>query len=221
MKRFVLLFALALSGCSSYELLETQSYDATYVNSGYQYSDSNVTVTYNFWRKNGMMNATIFNNLNVPIYVDWKTSNFIYNGTTYTYWDDRVRTESEARTVYGRTFIGNLPTSYSQGGSVTEQEQRIISIAPHNSISVALFQLSDGQSIETGNYSQSDSPIKFRNYLYFSTDEHFASNFSVDNSFYVSKVKSINKGEIGNYQKPTCFFMPYETHQKGSDGSGF
>ena len=212
-------------------VLNVASDNATYTDTGYQYTDSNVTVYYNFWNEGGMMYMTIYNNRNIPIFIDWKTSSFVEEGNTYTYWDDRIRsnTSGSATSLYGRTFIGNIPGSVTVGSSntTTQQEQRIVSIVPHASISRVSYRLADVNS--------NILDLRFRNYLVFSTKEDFSNTFMVDNSFSVESYVLVNTAVFANnpdqYKKATRFYLSnvHKAHtgkrrkldDSPADGSGF
>ena len=227
MKKLIFLSFMAFSGCTSIEVLEIQSFNSSYVNTGFQYSNDSVMVRYDFWNDGGMMYLTIYNNLDVPLFIDWKTSSFIYQDNGYMYWDDRIHSTSSnsSTSVYGRMLLTGIPAKITNGQTIitTQQEERITSIAPHASIIKAEFRLTaPGNKIDEGEFTETSSPMKFRNYLVFSTKEDFSSIFSVDNSFYVSKSKIVKKGDYEQYKKPSYFYVSHIIkEQKGTDGSGF
>lgn len=215
---------LFIYGCMGRELFKVDSTNTHLTENGFVYENDTVKITYNFWAENGIMGIDIYNKLTVPIFIDWKVSNFINNGINLQYWYDTESSTSINKGVnyYGlRTFTG-IPVSVHSGitHTNTERPDRIVSITPHSNIIKSPYSLlADNINIVPANYTFNNSPIKFRNYLVFSTDESFTKKFYVDNQFYISSAEMIKQTqfkESGNgisYQSSDHFFskrMDYE-----------
>jgi hypothetical protein len=71
---------ILLSSCSKYiQVFETSSTNTVSENENWVFETDTVKVTYEFWMNKGVMAFTVFNKLDIPIYIDWKNSSFIYN----------------------------------------------------------------------------------------------------------------------------------------------
>lgn len=63
------------------------------------------------------------------------------------------------------------------------------------------------------NYAATESPLTFRNYLTFSTDKDFKSEFHIDTGFWASGVRVLPRDQIlthfnGTYLEPVSFKKP-------------
>jgi hypothetical protein len=233
---FIALLVFLTFGCSTYtyQVMEvaTKNKDIRLrpeYNYSYVYQNDSIAIIYSFWEEKGVLAFSIYNKIDKPIYVDWKKCSFVSNDTKLNYWDGKT-------TVVGVTIFSsrvqpsNLPAVF--GGSISSQvvshEERITFIPPKSYYSRSDFLIlpegfyatskadeevllpasGEGKEIKvrTVKVPYANSPIKFRNYLTWSTKESFETEHYVDNEFYVSKVTEVKKkdfgrlNENGNYQ---------------------
>lgn len=229
MKKTLIILFIIITGCTKYrELLKTDSINCKLTADGrFIYENDTVKITYSFWAENGVMNMRIYNKLNVPIFIDWKVSNFIDNNNNLQYWYDVQNSTSVNKNIsyYGLQTITGIPASLNKGITNTsiEHPDRIVSITPHSSIKNVSYSILAKNTYvsynNVGKYTFDNSPIKFRNYLAFSIDEAFTKKFYVDNQFYVSHTELIKEKQfevqkdsggyfyqISPYKNPTCFY---------------
>jgi hypothetical protein len=220
MKKLTFISMLLLAACSSREILKTSSTNSQPTDKGYVYENDTVKVTYWFLAEDGIMDIKIYNKLNVPIFIDWKISNFIENDNNFKYWSD---VESSTATTKGVNYYGlhtftGLPASVHGGvtNTSTVRPDRITSITPHSDIVKAQYLIFPKKqpnvlkpfSIPAGDYTFDNSPIKFRSYLYFATNESFTHTFAADNQFYVSNATIIKQSDFKKSPPtdPTTFY---------------
>lgn len=229
MKRTLAILFIIISGCTQYrELLKTNSVNCKLTDDGrFIFENDTLKITYYFWAENGKMDMRIYNKLNVPIFIDWKVSNFIDNNTNLQYWYDIQNSTSISTGVnyYGLETITGIPATVNKGvtNSSAERPDRIVSIAPHSSIKKISYSIipknSYISSASSLDYTFDNSPVKFRNFLALSMDEAFTLKFYADNQFYVSHTELIKEKKfetakdsggymynISPYKSPTSFY---------------
>jgi hypothetical protein len=213
------------------------------------YETDTLQVRYSFWFERGLMSFTVYNKLNVPIYLDWKKSSYIENSKKYNYWADTEFTESAAIRYEGVLIAPNYQGAAIVGRSNKTKEERIVFIPPKSYIYRSSYYLLDNETvimlnglvyeerkvkstitssfgasttmIKTGNksFEKQNTPLAFRNFLTFSTTENFATEFYIDNEFWVSQITLIPEKELAgreetkyqfnmksNYKKPSAFY---------------
>lgn len=105
MIRFLLSTITALffiCSCSTYylQLATISSKDVKINDNGdFLYSDSNITIAYDFWSSYGMMTFVITNNTDQVIFIDLSQSDFIRNGFANDYYKGRTFVHSEGVTT--------------------------------------------------------------------------------------------------------------------------
>lgn len=177
----VLLIALGLSSCSTYYFRTGADSNIKIHYDQYVYENDTIQVVYNFWDNGGRMTFTVYNKLNVPIFIDWKNSALIIDDSKYLYWIDGSVTKGLSA---GRKSNG---TTFSADGSMIVNNERISSIPPQTVIKKV------GQRLRTLTSPPKQYTLRFRNYLAFSTKEEGGTNTYIDNRFSVVEVKHYSK----------------------------
>lgn len=214
LKRIVPIILLILFySCSVSKLAKVESDKGQPTSQGYVYENDTIKITYHFWSNKGSMLFDVYNKLNVPLYIDWKTSAFIWNDKMYPYWADAAITNTG--TVYS-------PFKYYSGGvsvsnSKSVHPERITVVAPKSMSQKRSWTLCDTYNdFAEGIYNNNTSPVKFRNYLIVSTNEKFDANVStIDQHFYVSSVKKMKASKIPDFATDNAFYV----QQTGSEAS--
>jgi hypothetical protein len=223
---FIIACLLLLTSCSKnyIQIFQTNSSYQKNQDGEWVFENDTVKLTYNFWNEKGIMSFSVYNKLNVPIYIDWKNSAFIYNGNKLNYWVDKEETKSIG-SYAGFAYKGPLIKpgfAYNEGiqssASTTTKPERVTFIPPQSNYYRSQFYLlpvpqfkmdskkyfrntvprNDKPTKKTNvyevNYNYQDSPLKFRNYISISMAEN-ATNFSyIDNEFYLQSVKEMDYG---------------------------
>jgi hypothetical protein len=130
----------------------------------YAFENDTLKIVYDFWAERGILFFSIYNKLDIPIYLDWKKCSFIKNGDKYDYWIDEEVTNSQnyyssygtskqffkpriyiatdgGVVAYGTKGTVNISTGMSVGTSVKTKAERVIFIAPKSAIYEAKFYL--------------------------------------------------------------------------------
>ena len=212
----LIIVAILASGCAKQliQVFDSAAPKLVKQDSSWVYENDTVKIIYDFWTEKGKLDFTIYNKLSKPIYVDWKNSSFIYNGTKLDFWVDEqkiaqigsssiykgiVFQESATRAMKPEktTFIppnssySPEPKYHLQLGPV------IVSHAQENQKVVKVVDMAEHlnpSKVQTRSitYSQSfnssNSPLNFRCYLAFSFSETGSDFFFIDNAFYISSV---------------------------------
>ena len=215
MKKIILIvFAFTLIGCKSYvQVYETKhKKNISIIDNKYVFENDTLKITYNFWNEKGLMRFTIYNKLDVPLYIDWKKSSYIDNSVKLNYWEDVESSLMSHSSYYYSGYYGNYSNySTSKGSSRTTKtkEERITFIPPKSNYSRAQYYIlpnrlfgineSSKEVPLNGNskkktklyekeFNNKNTPLIYRNFLTSSLTEDFESEFYIDNEFYISKV---------------------------------
>jgi hypothetical protein len=205
----LILFLLSSCATQMIQVFDTSTTNTKLVDSNWVFENDTVKIVYSFWESNGKMEFTVYNKLNKPIYIDWKNSSFIYNGNKLDYWIEEQKTSQASSAAYykGIIFQGSSSTTvkpekvtfippnslYSRSPKFHLQPTLlVVSHAMENQITVPNYiNPKKTDTIIQENFTFSDSPLKFRNYLAFSFSENSESFFFVDDEFYLSSVKEM------------------------------
>ncbi len=114
---------LLSSGCATnwIQVVQVESPDkkARQTEKAIEFENDTLKVVYCFWENRGVMSFAVFNKLNVPIYIDWKRSAGIINGTKFDYWIDTTATTIPA---YYQSFAYDSNVLYSSVTTYTKNE---------------------------------------------------------------------------------------------------
>lgn len=175
--------------------------------SNYTFENDTVKIVYTFWANRGNLSYTVFNKLDVPLYIDWKKSSYVKNSQKLDYWIDASTTMS----VKSRNSLnwGSIYGS-SYNNSTTVKPEQIVFIAPKSLITKDQFILWSGskpnisknpmsiggKKIKYIEYVQNNSPLIFRNFITISTSDKFEKETYVDNGFFVSKISEMKENDF-------------------------
>ncbi len=232
-------FTLTLVSCKEYiQVFQTASSTSKFKNNPDQwiFENDTVSIQYSFWWKDGVLAFSIFNKLDQPLFIDWKNSSYIANNMKLNYWSDESKT-NESTTSNSYHFIDKKFTlqglQVSSTASTTSKPERITFIPPKSQIDKFTFLIlpaeyylhekSTQKSVEnrndkpkkkttvfTENMNEFNTPLKFRNYLCFSTSEEFKDRVYYDNSFYISQVVEMDirhfRGDKSKFKNQKAFY---------------
>lgn len=219
MKNLVYIFiVISLFSCVStyYQVSEIRTNPAKMQNNN-TYEDSAVKISYNFWSTGGTLKFTLYNKLNVPIYIDWDRSNFILNGQSIEY------TENTAISMPQGGYPKAIQLSSANGTehyvSIANKEQISSQLPPHSYISVNKFALNEPyfdighypKAYDSISYTPDNSILHFRNYIGYTTNQNLSNLKFIDNEFWVGKITTMNgKYFDENHPIPYAFYASYD-----------
>lgn len=204
------------------QIFETQSTNTRKIDDFFVYENDTVKITYSFWENYGLLSFGVYNKLNKPIYIDWKNSSFINNSNKIDYWIDETQKSTIdyfSSYLYRGPLLkpGFAVQSGTQFSTSTEvKPERITFIPPKSNYYKSQFYLlpiecyklnSDSinttieprrdrpkknTTIYSQDFSSSNSPLIFRNFLAFAFSENSKEFFFVDNEFYINSVKQMD-----------------------------
>lgn len=246
MKRFLCLLAVSAFcfSCTHYvQVYETKAATPIKVEEGsYVFENDTVKITYSFWAEHGMLSYTVFNKLDVPLYIDWRKSSFVSNGQKFDYWMDATTTNSQGLFGAYKSYLLPGVSGQSFSRSTTTKEDAVSFIAPKSFIIKKQFALcvNPVQDLITDNsakdtvapnpmthhkmskvkyldYSAQTSPISFRNFLTLSTSDKFDNQIYIDNGFYICKISEMSRdvfyGSAGYGDGNGGYSMPFKSSQ--------
>jgi len=219
----LLLLVIILIGCNKryIQVVETQTTNTEHSHEYYIYENDSLKVTYAFWANKGILSFTVFNKLEIPIYIDWKKSSFISNSFKFDYWVDEER--GITASYYGSYFYNGpqVAPGYTVGGGVgvgsssKVKIERITFIPPQSNyyrsqfylLPISYYKIDTKEtpkkvpfngkpkketSIYEVDFAIEGSPLVFRNFIAFSLSESFDNEFYVDNEFFISNIKEMD-----------------------------
>jgi hypothetical protein len=240
----LVVLAIYLSACSTaayVQLFGTKAIQpVTNQNGNYVFENDTVKIVYSLWAEYGAMDFTIYNKLNVPLYIDWRKSAYIANEQKHDYWEDKETVNSESHSVGVGVAYYNVAAAKSAtyGQAVKTKPERITFIAPKSQVTksqyeiypVAYVKLSKGEisfkansysadtnkkvAIIHSNYQLDETPLSFRNFLTFSTSENFTHEFYADNAFYISWVSIMSLQQFLGLSGVTDFDYPFADYKR-------
>lgn len=202
------------------QIFHTESSSVKMKEGKYRYEDSLVIIDYNLWSSGGLLSFQIYNKTSSPIYINWKNSNFIFNGYNNEYWTDEVVSTTNSSAIFRTdgwqtgqtsTTVNNTnpyvvtsstyKTVATLSGmqnvvTVVQKANPSIQIPPSSFNQIAKFSIHMPLLIPLDGQSsvsypsKNNSPLVFRNYLAISKDKDFATQIFIDNDFWISSVKS-------------------------------
>lgn len=219
-------FVLVVTLCSGKHfatLLKTESSNTYLKDSSFVFENDSVKITYNFWHNRGLLSYSVYNKLNIPLYIDWKKSSYIVNENKLNYWVDKEQTNVVSY-YQGLDYRGPLlapgyisNTSVGVSSISKYKQERITFIPPKSYIYRSSFYLVDKlfsfpeptsftevensydsskkakkESVGKQLYNKKNTPFIFRNFLSFSTNERFDTEFYVDNDFWVTELQKMS-----------------------------
>ena len=218
--RLIALFILAISfgACNKkmiqLSLLKPSDSSITEGKDKYVYENDTVRIIYSFWANHGQFGFSIQNKLSIPIYVDWKKSNLVYNNAPNVYWTEEtvVKTSSVTTGVGFRGSYGMaVGSAYKTEESIIRPKERVTFLPPTSIIerneyaidNAAYYLMNlqtegeivdhDGKPGKTTivyrqSFTENESPIRLTNFLTLSTKESFENEWFIENTFYLNEV---------------------------------
>jgi hypothetical protein len=241
MKRRIIIIGFVLSICACkpiYQVMEIDSNEVIKSDSTFSYSNDDLIINYNFWSENGIISINIYNKSENPIYIDWNRSHLIFNELSMEYWNEAEDTQLITEVSQSTFLSGNnafLKKSVNLSSSISPK--KIIHLPPQSYIHIAKYLISTSpywtcdynlkykksKIVNTKKFTSKNSPIVFRNYLTYSSNEEFDSLKIIDNDFYVNtmhfmkekfflgKEKTINSCDLsGHFNKVRIRERVYE-----------
>jgi hypothetical protein len=217
-KLLPVILAFSFFSCVStyYQVSEIRTNPAQ-MQSNNTYEDSAVKISYNFWSTGGVIKFTLYNKLNVPIYINWERSNFILNGQSTEY------TENTTISIPQGGYLKTMALASANGSehfvSIANKEQISSQLPPHSYISVNKFALNEPyfdighfpKAYDSITYSAENSILHFRNYIGYTTDQNLSNLKFIDNEFWVGKITTMNgKYFDENHSVPNEYYSSFE-----------
>ncbi len=171
------------------------------------FENDTLRIRYDFFSENGHIKFSVLNKLKKPLYINWKESAFIKGTDFLPYWQDQyVANGYMYRKWFDWDAYFNLIGSYTY--SVAKRDEQIAFLPPGTELYQFEFMarpdafgsLNKGSREEIKankgkktigvkhQFKEEESPLRFRNYLTFSTDADCKSTFVFDTNFWVNEV---------------------------------
>lgn len=183
------------------------------------FENDTVKIVYSFWSENGSYSFSVYNKLNIPLYIDWKKSSLVKNNDKLNYWSDEILTKSSSKRNSAYSYYGYSLLSSESGFSSSIKPEQVTFIAPKSTvykIQFALHSKSDPKLPETASiinvvssdnpkkkakisfidYDEKNAPLFFRNFMTLSTSDKFEKEFYIDNGFFVFKISEMTLKQL-------------------------
>jgi hypothetical protein len=202
------------------QIYETEGVNIQKAKDCYTYENDTVRIDYVFWADGGVMAFRLFNKTE-PLYVDWFKSAYISNSGRYQYWNERNKPEVSREGISRRNTIIFPPVTGYTGIVIADRTktEKISFIPPHayvekNGDYLTQIYFTDWgtdytqikeprhddpkieTTISTKHFTKESTPLDFRNFLTLSFSENFATEFYINNEFYVKSITAMERNHF-------------------------
>lgn len=212
MKKLILLAALPflLSSCAStyfYSYLNTETPTTTKVENGdFVFENDSLWIAHSFNGENAPIQITVYNKLNVPMYVDWGRSALIIQDQAISYEGNVMRFEGSAN-----TYLNSPDRAISDMTGMMSLPSNVSFIPPRTKVSNSNLNLNFGlqsiirqpyrdahmgnklgekRSVKRSDFSAEDAPFKFTSYVTIYTSPDKPQSYEQD--FYIASLIKTN-----------------------------
>ena len=197
-----------LTACVKYQYSTVSSNLATTDHQEFYLENDSLKIKYSFWGYGGPVTISIYNKLNVPLYVDWKQSALVLNDLSHTYWQNKSSLQADeygyqvaltplvsstSATISGEiradeatSFIA--PNAYKQVNMLLIKPDFTKLEGSHKPERVKIYTIQGPRTALRYAFQQEDTPLKFRSYLTLSSEPSFAHPLVFESEFWVSEV---------------------------------
>ena len=198
---------IILSSCRSYRYFSLEGENIR-IDSSFRFAMENdcLRLEYDFSGDNGPVSVTVFNKLTVPLYVNWRRSALVTGVEAQSYYapDIQWSGSTESRSI---DWGGGTVSASGTIQGIGRMQEGIDFIPPQSKKTRSFLTLAtsslkeinfegapkrplegrlDQPSVRHIDFDLASSPLKFRSYISFSTQEDGSGGFSLDHRFYVS-----------------------------------
>ena len=190
-------------------------------NEKYYFENDTIKVTYYFWGSRGIMQISIFNKLDAPIYIDWRKSFMQNNFDKLIYAYEAEITPENVKTYKSYLHEGRSLSSmdyeaqYQMGQKEKKVVETITEVKPKGFYMSLRFHLVSGNfykfpesashvtetrsdnARETTEvyevaFDSTNSPMKIKSVLTYSVSKDFTKQSTLTHSFWVSKIREMD-----------------------------
>ena len=172
---FAFICFIALSGCTEYQYITVNSNLNKNENKEFNVENDTVSIKYKLSGQNFQLSQTIFNKLQVPLYIDWQRTNIIVNGNQIS---DSIY-EDQAGYIAPKSKITIVSSPLLE---------QFINLKPLESIPQAIVNKGETKDWVMLTFDKGTTPLFFRNYLTLTTHDDFTYPMNIDNSFWFSEI---------------------------------
>ena len=166
---------IVLSACTDYQYITVNSNLKKTENKEFSIENDTVSIKYKFSGENFKLSQTIFNKLQVPLYVDWQRTNIIVNGNQIS--DSIYENQAGYIAPLSKVTIVSNPLL-----------EKFINLKPLESIPQAVVNKGVNKDWVMLTFDKETTPLYFRNYLTLTTHDDFTFPMNIDNSFWFSNI---------------------------------
>lgn len=199
---------MGLVSCTHFQYVTVSSSQRQNDKREFVHENDSIKVVYNFQGFHGPVRLSIYNKLDVPIFINWRMSSLIIDGQSKSFYDNKSHFEGSASTtdIDWTQGISSEWTNFS--GSISKKDEvsfvppkRFITAAPTTlksdfferptkpkpaRKSIAIIEGSgSGKSFL---YESVNSPFQYESYITYSTDPNFTTRANITDNFWVSEI---------------------------------
>jgi len=145
-------------------------------NNEYSIDNDTVSIKYKFSGENFLLSQTIFNKLEIPLYIDWDRTNVIVNGNNML---DSIYVEQQINYIAPKSQVTIVSNSLLD---------QFIDIKPLASIPKVVVNKGKDVDWTSLTFDKETTPIYLRNSIALTTHEDFTEPFTIRNSFWFSEI---------------------------------
>ncbi|MDD4968153.1 MAG: hypothetical protein PHT07_01870 [Paludibacter sp.] len=167
---------IALSSCTQYQYITLNSNLEKNKNNEFSIDNDTVSIKYNFSGENFVLSQTIFNKLEIPLYIDWDRTNVIVNGSDML---DSFYVEQQINYIAPKSQVTIVSNSLLYQFIDIKQLELIPKVGVNKGKNVDWTSLT---------FDKETTPVYLRNRIALTTHEDFTDPFYLNNSFWFSEI---------------------------------
>jgi len=185
---FAFLCVITLSGCTEYQYVTVNSNLKKNENKEFSVENDTVSIKYKFSGQNFQLSQTIYNKLQVPLYVDWLKTNIIVNGNQLS--DSIYDNQAGYIAPQSKITIVSNPLM-----------EEFINLKPLETIPQAIVNKGENNDWTLLTFDKATTPLYFRNFITLTTHDDFTDPMNIDNSFWFSEILQNTSGPSSETKK--------------------
>jgi len=191
---FVFVTFVLLTGCAEYQYVSIDSNLYKNENKEFFFNNDTVSIKYSFSGENFLILASIYNKLNIPLYIDWSRTNVVLNGDQL---NDSFYHEQQISYIAPQSFVSILSNPL---------QTKFVDINTKESMSnINIIKGAEGNWTKYS-FSEENTPLYFRSIIALTPNENLTSPNYIDNSFWFSEVFQTNERQSKSVYNPSNQF---------------
>lgn len=220
---FYLVLLCVCASCTTYQYATISSPLSSQTSDTFIAENDTAKIAYEFSGENGPVKISIYNKLQIPLYVDWSQSALIVNNNRKSYVNKNASIDAQLNSTQTRWLSSTTQTGSIKGEIKSHEVSGFIppqAWARESQLTLKsdFFQFPsqttgkemkhvNGVITRSVSYPRENSPLSVRSYLTLSTQTDFSSPMHLDHEFWVSEIIQTQSTPKNFPARPNRFYI--------------